>query len=101
MPSCCCCCWSSLVKVVLVGRRGLIRLEMISGDFPRNEFVSKELDKRLSDGVPRKLRLGECTLLYMSIDCLLVQEENLITLLQLHAYEEKDVKLKNLSKCIN
>ena len=60
---------------MLVGSNGLLKLEMISGGFPRNEFVRNELDSRLIDGVPKKLRLGECTLLYMSMDCLLIEEE--------------------------
>lgn len=29
-----------------------------------------ELPKRVNEGVPRKVRFGEGTLLYMSIDCL-------------------------------
>lgn len=65
---------------MLVGSNGLIKLEMISGVFPRNEFVRNELDNRLSDGVPKKLRLGECTLVYMSMDCLPVEEKNVLTI---------------------
>lgn len=68
---------------MLVGSNGLIKLEMISGGFPWNDFVRNELDNRLSDGVPKKLRLGECTLLYMSMDCLLIEEENLLTIVLL------------------
>jgi hypothetical protein len=37
----------------------------------RNEELRKELEGLLRVGVPRKLRLGDCTLLRMSIDCLL------------------------------
>ena len=44
---------------------------MISGVLPRKEELRKEFDSLLSVGVPRKLRLGDCTLLRMSIDCLL------------------------------
>lgn len=53
------------------GMRGLLRDGNISGvcllvrDEERNE-----LPKRDSVGVPRKLRLGEGTLLYRSMDCL-------------------------------
>jgi hypothetical protein len=82
---------------MLVGSNGLIKLEMISGGLPRNEFVRNELDNRLSDGVPKKLRLGECTLLYMSMDCLLVEEEECAYyFLLLDAY--RTVKLKH--KCL-
>lgn len=47
-----------------------IRLEIISGGYSQNELVRNELDSQLSDGLMaysvRKLRLGECMLLYMS-----------------------------------
>ena len=35
----------------------------------------KELDNLLRVGVPKKLRLGDCTLLRMSIDCLSKESE--------------------------
>jgi hypothetical protein len=82
---------------MLVGSNGLIKLEMISGGFPRNEFVRNELDNRLSDGVPKKLRLGECTLLYMSMDCLLGEEENVLTIFRYGMHIER-FKLRH--KCL-
>jgi len=53
-------------------RSGLIKFEIVSGALPRKESVMarKEFDSLLRVGVPKKLRLGECTLLRMSIDCL-------------------------------
>lgn len=51
--------------------RGLLRDGNISGvcllvrDEERNELL-----KRVNEGVPRKLRLGDGTLLYRSMDCL-------------------------------
>jgi hypothetical protein len=50
----------------------LIKLEIVSGALLRKESVMarKEFDSLLRVGVPRKLRLGDCTLLRMSIDCL-------------------------------
>jgi hypothetical protein len=58
-------------------RRGLTKLEIISGVLLRKESVTarKELDNLLRDGVPKKLRLGDCTLLRMSIDCLSKERE--------------------------
>jgi hypothetical protein len=44
---------------------------MTSGVLPRKEEWRKELEILLRVGVPRKLRLGDCTLLRMSMDCLL------------------------------
>jgi hypothetical protein len=44
---------------------------MTSGVLPRKELLRNELDNLLRVGVPKKLRLGDCTLLRMSIDCLL------------------------------
>lgn len=35
-----------------------------------SDEARNELPKRVNEGVPRKVRLGEGTLLYMSIDCL-------------------------------
>lgn len=50
----------------------MIKLEIVSGALLRKESVMarKEFDSLLRVGVPRKLRLGDCTLLRMSIDCL-------------------------------
>ena len=58
-------------------RSGLIKLETISGVLLRKESVTarKELDNLLRVGVPKKLRLGDCTLLRMSIDCLSKESE--------------------------
>lgn len=62
---------SRAVSSSTAGMRGLLREGNISGvcllvsDEERNE-----LPKRDNDGVARKLRLGDGTLLYRSIDCL-------------------------------
>lgn len=64
-------CLSCSLSSSMADMSGLLRVGNISGvcllvsDEERNELL-----KRDNEGVPRKLRLGDGTLLYRSIDCL-------------------------------
>ena len=67
-----CCSWS----LTLVGNKGLIKDDIISGVcFPRKDDVMNELPSPLNVGVPKNPMVGGVTLLYISMDCLQYSEK--------------------------